>query len=262
MDTHPNWADLLQSAVNEPGTISAAYSQFHQFSIGNQILAWIQCRARDLQPGPLATFVRWKELGRHVRRGEKALTLCQPVTIKRKADEQTERDAEDVVFTRFVYRPRWFVLSQTDGRDLPIAAAPAWDKGTALAALDIREIPFDELNGNVLGFARRRDVAINPVNPHPYKTLFHELAHVVLGHTLEGELADSERTPRNLREAEAECVALLCCEALGLGGAAESRGYVQGWWGAGNPIPERSAQRVLKTADQILRAGCAVEEGR
>lgn len=32
-------------------------------------------------------------------------------------------------------------------------------------------------------------------------------------------------------------------------------GYIQSWWGAGNPIPERSAQRVLKAADQILRAG-------
>ena len=66
---------------------------------------------------------------------------------------------------------------------------------------------------------------------------------------------DSELTPRNLREAEAECVALLCCEAVGLGGAEESRGYVQSWWGLGNPIPERSAQRILKAADQILRTG-------
>jgi antirestriction protein ArdC len=261
MDTHPNWADLLQSAVNEPGTISAAYSQFHNYSLGNQILAWVQCRARGLQPGPLATFVRWKELGRYVRRGEKALTLCQPVTIKRKADEQTE-GAEEAVFTRFVYRRAWFVLTQTDGRDLPIAPAPEWDRATALSVLDIREVGFDELDGNVLGFARRRDVAINPINPHPYKTLFHELAHVVLGHTSEGEQTDSDRTPRSLREAEAECVALLCCEALGFGGAAESRGYVQGWWGVGNPIPERSAQRILKAADQILRAGRAREEGQ
>jgi hypothetical protein len=30
----------------------------------------------------MATFPKWKELGRHVRKGEKAITLCQPVTIK------------------------------------------------------------------------------------------------------------------------------------------------------------------------------------
>jgi hypothetical protein len=61
--------------------------------------------------------------------------------------------------------------------------------------------------------------------------------------------------PRSLEEAEAECVALLCCEALGLPGAEEARGYIQHWHGAGNPIPERSAQRVLRVADAVLKAG-------
>ena len=107
----------------------------------------------------------------------------------------------------------------------------------------------------MLGFARQREVAINPVNPHPFKTLFHELAHVLCGHTTETEQADSEVTLRTLQEAEAEAVAMICCEALGLGGAAESRGYVQSWWGAGNPIPEKSAQRIFRVSDQILRAG-------
>ena len=36
---------------------------------------------------------------------------------------------------------------------------------------------------------------------------------------------------------------------------AECRGYIQNWWGQGHEIPERSAQRILKTADQILKAG-------
>ena len=70
-------------AVNEPGIVSAAYRQFHNYSIGNQLLAWAQCLARGIQPGPMATFPKWKELGRYVRKGEKAITLCQPVTVKR-----------------------------------------------------------------------------------------------------------------------------------------------------------------------------------
>ena len=52
--------------------------------------------------------------------------------------------------------------------------------------------------------------------------------------------ADGEITPRNLREA------LLCCAALDLPGVDHSRGYIQAWWGSGNPIPERSAQRMLE----------------
>ena len=70
------FADLLQSAVQEPGILSRAYSQFHSYSLGNQLLAMMQCHQRGIEPGPMATFPGWKALGRHVRKGEKALTLC------------------------------------------------------------------------------------------------------------------------------------------------------------------------------------------
>ena len=186
-----------------------------------------------------------------MRKGEKPITRCQSVTIK-KADSAGE---EGEYLVRFTYRNRWFVLAQTEGADLPPADPPGWEKARALAALDVSEIPFDLINGNILGYAKDRSVSISPVNPFPLKTLFHELAHVLLGHTTEALQAESETTPRTLREAEAEAVALLCCEALGLPGADESRGYIQHWYGAGNPIPEKSAQRILRVADQILRAG-------
>jgi hypothetical protein len=39
--------------------------------------------------------------------------------------------------------------------------------------------------------------------------------------------AQADGTPRNLREVEAESVAMLLCESLGLPGAASSRGYIQ-----------------------------------
>ncbi len=226
---HPSWAALLQRAVTEPGIISSAYTQFHGYSIGNQLLAWSQCIQREIPLGPMATFVRWKELGRHVKRGQKALTLCQPVTIRRQ-DEAEGEEAE--ILIRFTYRPRWFVLAQTDGQDLPATKIPDWDQIRALAALNVQEIPFECADGNVMGFARKRAISVSPLNPLPHKTRFHELAHVLLGHTSEGEQAESEITPRSLREAEAESVAMICCEALGLEGAAQSRGYIQGWWGA------------------------------
>lgn len=250
----PAFAELLATAVTRPGTLSRAYSQFHDYSLGNVLLAAVQCAVREIPLGPMATYQRWRELGRQVRKGEKALTLCQPVTIKR-ADGETGERAEYLL--RFTYRNRWFVLAQTDGPDLPAADLPTWDKSWALASLQIEEIPFNAIDGNTIGYARGRQVAISPVNPRPFKTLFHELAHVLLGHTAETDQTDAETTPRSLREAEAESVALLCCEALGLPGADECRGYIQHWYGQGNPIPERSAQRILRAADQILRAGRA-----
>jgi antirestriction protein ArdC len=252
--TTVSFADLLRSAVSDPGVISSAYQQFHTYSIGNQLLAWSQCIERSLQPGPMATFPKWKELGRHVRKGEKALVLCHPVTVKRTTQEADGAD-ETAVFTRFTYRPRWFVLAQTEGAELPPTVTPDWDAERALAALDVTEVPFDATDGNVLGYACGRMIAVSPINSLPHKTRFHELAHVLLGHTTEGEQHDGELTPRNLRECEAESVAMLCCAALGLAGVEFSRGYIQSWWGAGNPIPEKSAQKILKAADQILKAG-------
>ena len=44
---------------------------------------------------------------------------------------------------------------------------------------------------------------------------------------------------------------------VGLPGAEHCRGYIQHWnqCRGAEPIPERSAQRIFKAADQILKAG-------
>lgn len=243
------WALLLAEAVSRPGLLLEAYSAFHQYSIGNQLLALSQCRQRSLQPGPLSTFPGWIEKGRYVRKGERALTLCMPVTVKG-AGEPGEEES----FTRFVYRPRWFVLAQTEGEDLEPTAPPAWDKDGALAALRITETPFELPDGNIQGYAQGRSVSVSPLAALPHKTRFHEMAHVVLGHTAEGPTHDGEHTPRSLGEAEAESVALICLETLGLEGAEFCRGYIQNWL-RGDSLPERSAQKIFHAADLIVRAG-------
>ena len=257
--TREVFAALLHQAVTEPGIISTAYRQFHTYSIGNQLLARAQCHERGIEPGPINTFPGWRALGRHVSKGAKAISLCMPMTIKRKprnhtVDADTPTDDPETV-TWFVCKPRWFVLAQTEGEALPEPEVPSWDRVTALEGLQVHEVPFTHTDGNVMGFARERAIAINPVNPLPHKTRFHELAHVLLGHTAEGQQADGEVSPRNLRECEAESVALLCCAALDLPGTDEARGYIQSWWGHAREIPEPSARRVLRVADQILKAG-------
>ena len=35
--TNPTFAGLLRSAVEEPGTLSSAYRQFHSYSLGNTL---------------------------------------------------------------------------------------------------------------------------------------------------------------------------------------------------------------------------------
>ena len=243
-----------------------AYSAFWNYSVGNQILALIQCQLRGIQPGPINTFPKWQRLGRIVKRGEKALTLCMPITRKRCSDESAENDngSEGQTFTTFVHKARWFVISQTHGNELGPITIPEWDAERALTTLCIERITFDKTDGNCQGFARGNQIAINPVAQLPHKTLFHEMAHVLM-HTSEGDFTDTEQTPRNLREVEAESVGLLCCEALDLEGAEYARGYIQNWLYQGigynaDAIPEKSAQKIFRAADQILRAGRPAKE--
>ena len=251
MDNQTKWTELLQQAVNVPGLILRAYSAFWGYSIGNQIAALLQCGQRGIEPGPINTYPGWQKLGRQVKRGEKAIWLCMPLT--RKLKDETSGD-EQTAIAAFVWKPHWFVYGQTEGEPLQPTPIPAWDRTTALAALAIQEIPFTLTDGNVQGYAQKREVAVSPLAAMPHKTLFHELAHVEMGHTAESEFTDSEHTPRSLREAEAEAVALLLCESLELPGAEYARGYIQSWL-KGGVIPERSAMKILGAADRILRAG-------
>jgi hypothetical protein len=257
----PKWSALLVEAVNKPGLIMEAYSAFHHYSIGNQILALVQCQMRGLQPGPINTFPKWKELGRIVKRGERALILCMPFTRKSRDEEGNGDDANgERTYTSFMHKARWFVISQTVGDEFNPPRLPEWEAERALAALDIEQIAFTDTDGNCQGYAKKRQIAINPVAQLPHKTLFHEAAHVILGHTTEADFTDTERTPKNLREVEAEAVALLCCEALNLEGPDYCRGYIQNWlYGRkgydAEAIPEKSAQKIFRGADQILRAG-------
>jgi len=250
--TAPRWAQLLAEAVERPGLLLEAYHRFPGYSLGNQVAALCQCLARNIPPGPIGTLKKWNTLGRKVARGQRALWLCMPITVRDKDDDGDPADHT----TRKVYlwKPYWFVLAQTEGPapppELPL---PSWDKARALAALNITEVPFDHPDGNTQGFAVGRSVSVSPIAEAPWKTLFHEIGHILLGHQQPG--ADDADTPRSTAEAEAEAVALLCLDTLGLPGAEFARGYIQHWYGRDEPLPERSAVRIFKAADAILKAG-------
>jgi hypothetical protein len=147
--------------------------------------------------------------------------------------------------------------AEPNGADIPPRATRAWEAERALAALNVTEVPFIAPDGrNVLGYARDRTIAVSPASPLPHLTRFHELAHVLLGHSMKPEHDDTATTSRNLQECEAETVARLCCAALELPGVVSGGKYIQHWWGAGK-IPRRSAERILSAFDQILKAGAS-----
>lgn len=42
------WATMLQDAVTQHGVISDCYQAFHQYSLGNQVLAYTQLATRNM----------------------------------------------------------------------------------------------------------------------------------------------------------------------------------------------------------------------
>jgi len=254
---HATWGELLQDAVEKPGRLLEAYTAFYNFSFGNALLALEQCIRRNLQPGPLNTYRGWLERKRQVRKGESGITLCMPMPFKRKAQPDGTGDDPAESQTRYAFRFRayWFVLAQTEGEDTVVPPIPGFDIDTALRTLNITRTPFEEMNGNIQGFANGREIAVNPLAALPHKTTFHEVAHIVLGHTTSEKLVDEEQTSRHIREVEAESVALICCETLSLEGADFCRGYIQHWLKAEKEIPNHNAARIFAAATSILKAG-------
>jgi antirestriction protein ArdC len=254
---HATWGELLREAVEKPGRTLEAYTAFHNYSMGNALLALEQCVRRNLQSGPLNTYRGWLERKRQVRKGESGITLCMPMPFKRKTatDDTEEEPAKPRTRNAFRFRAYWFVLAQTEGQATEVTPIPGFDLEFALSNLHIRRVAFDEINGNIQGFARNREISVSPLAALPHKTTFHEIAHVVLGHTTSEKLVDGENTPRHLCEVEAESVALLCCETLGLDGAEFCRGYIQHWLNTEKEIPSHNAAHIFAAATSILKAG-------
>jgi hypothetical protein len=251
-----DWEGLLREAVNKPGIISKAYSMFHNYSIGNKMLALWQCLILDIEPGPMAGYKKWQELGRQVQKGSRKLYLWIPMMKSIEVENEETGELEKVrILNGFDLRPCVFVISQTEGDEVEFPEVADFDRAQVMETFGISDTKFDYTDGNVQGFARDGKVAINPLAEHKFKTWIHEVAHNILEHTSGNGSKD-----RRIREVEGEGVALIVNESLGLPGADESRGYIQSWWGSGNEIPESSARKIFSVANKILEAGLVSED--
>ncbi len=251
-----DWQRLIDEALTAPGSIGNTYNRFYEYSFLNQIFLRMQGVHE-----PVATYKRWQAIGRQVISGAKAKEIIRPVIIhKQQKPDEPERTDETVktggTVVAFKVERRIFTLSDTVGDELPPVELPEWDVGTALAALGIRLVPFDELSGNLQGYSRGHDIAINPIAVNPAKTRFHEIGHVVLDHTAPEALAEYQ-THRGVMEFQAEATAYLTMnelEQLDEATATRSRGYVQTWLQGERP-PDKAVREVFVATDKLLKAG-------
>jgi hypothetical protein len=72
-----------------------------RYSFGNQMLIAIEAHVRGITPSYVAGFRAFLDLNRCVRKGEKAIRILAPVTVKPR-DKQGEDTGETKVFFRAV----------------------------------------------------------------------------------------------------------------------------------------------------------------
>ncbi|MDI3211794.1 ArdC-like ssDNA-binding domain-containing protein [Arthrobacter sp. AL12] len=247
----PHWEQVLETALNLPGRAGETYSRFRTLSLGNQALLLMQGVIE-----PVHTFKGWPDLNRHVKKGSKAKSIYVPMFRR----QENESGDEERRLSGFKLVNCMFAVSDTEGDDLPEYEAPTWSKERALGSLAISEIAYESINGNAQGYSHGREFAVNPVAVYPFKTMQHELSHIVHGHTTEERLQEY-RVHRGLYEFEAEGSAYLIMNELGATDqfdADESRHYIQSWLRDQQP-DEKSIRSVFSTADKIIKVGRPTE---
>ena len=83
-------------------------SRFHQYSYRNTMLIWMQDPSATLVAG----YRKWQELGRQVRKGEKAIRILAPM-------KRLNRDEEDDSQVHYFRAISVFDIRQTEGDELP-----------------------------------------------------------------------------------------------------------------------------------------------
>jgi antirestriction protein ArdC len=234
-------------------------ARFRQYSFNNTMLILIQ------RPDAthVASYKKWQEMGRQVRKGEKSLAIFAPMT-RRREDKATGETRSYVSGFRAV---PVFDVSQTEGDPLPEQIVPVLLDGEAPVGM------FDALALLVAekGYALEVGPSVHGENGYcspgrkmihlteglsdaqTCKTLVHETAHMLL-HTEEDALTEDAMRHRGVAEVEAESVAHIVLGALGMPTDDYSLPYIGGWSDGKPEAVAATADRVLKCTKQILAA--------
>jgi hypothetical protein len=239
-------ASLDAGHSDELTAFLSAIARFHRYSFHNICLIVAQCPTAT----QVAGFHTWKALHRFVRRGEKGIAICAPIIARR--NERGSDEQRDVAGFRATYV---FDLAQTDGELLPNVTTTSGDPGCALqrlrAAVVDAGIVFtyaDSLDG-ALGrsLGGSIEVLANLAPATEFVVLAHEYAHELLHH------ADDRPASRDTRELEAEAVACVVSEAVGLRAIGAARDYIHLYRGDKERLCA-SLGRIQRTASAILMA--------
>ncbi|MEZ5252231.1 MAG: ImmA/IrrE family metallo-endopeptidase [Microthrixaceae bacterium] len=212
---------------------------------------------------------RWNQMGRHVRKGEKGIAILAPCRYRADANDQ-EVVAPDQNDPKWVVRGSGSPTSSTPhrptvhpssshrcrssskevcprgvGRAAEYAAADGW-------SVEVEPTLGDDGRGpnGFTNFATKRIVVGEHCEPRQaVKTLAHEIGHKML----HGDTPLEERH-RGTREVEAESVAYVVMNGLGIDSSDYTDAYVLHWAAGDVDLVRKTAENVRRVAGEVLDA--------
>jgi antirestriction protein ArdC len=227
-----------------------AIGRFHRYSLCNAMLI----ASQKSNASYVAGFRTWNQLGRFVKKGEKAILILAPI-VRRKTE--AEKDSEDNAVSIAGFRAAYvFDVSQTDGQELPHIGTVHGDPRQyaerlhGFAGTQGIAVEYSEQIAPARGVSSGGKITLLPGQPQAeeFSTLAHELAHELL-HRGDRRSATSHR----IRETEAEAAAFVVCHGVGLETGSAASDYIQIWNGDAQLLLE-SLTYVRQAASQMLAA--------
>lgn len=259
-------------------------SRFHRYSVNNTMLIYMQRPDASLVAG----FQKWKnQFGRHVKKGERGITIIAPTPFKKKIEEVKldpdtkapllDPDGKQITEEREIKIPMFkpvkvFDVSQTDGKPLPHLASTLTGSVEqyeifveALRRSAPVPISFKAIEPNTDGYFSPTDQAISiregMSEVQTISALVHEIAHSKL-HNYEKQQAEAAagkdgeepvKKDRHTEEVEAESVSYAVCQYFGIETGENSFGYIA-TWSQGKELKElrASLETINKTASELI----------
>ena len=235
-------------------------SKFSRYSLHNLLLIAAQrpdaCR--------VAGYQAWRKLGRYVRKGEKAIAIIAPLIRRAPAAEAAngERNEVERRIAGFTVA-HVFAEEQTEGNALPDLGVVNGDPSdyllrlTKFVADEGIALEYSEEIAPAKGTAVPGKITLLPSQTPAelFCTCVHELAHCALH-----QAARRSATTKRIRETEAEAVAFVVCNAIGLETGTSCADYIGLYSGDAKLLTE-SLEFVQQAANRILTAITAETPG-
>jgi hypothetical protein len=235
-----------------------AMGRFHNYSFGNIL----EIARQKPDATRVAGLYAWNQLGRKVTKGQKGIRILAPRIGNRKKKDIDNEGSKDsaainkpvLVGFRAVYV---FDVSQTEGAELPqFSERTTGEVGEYrerlidfITAQGI-ELEFKESIAPALGMSYGGKIAILPgqASADEFSTLVHEVAHELL-HKAERRTA----TTKTVRETEAEAIAFVVSQTIGLDAGNAAADYIHLYHGNASLLTE-SLEVIQQTSALILSA--------